>query len=91
MHPALLNAYSVMLPRLQAAENIRAVQTVGVGMGAMKKHDSRMLLSQWSRQAGAGKQLKAGKPGTQEFEATMAGIGIGVVIVPPKSADNSNE
>lgn len=87
MHPALLNAFSAMLPQLQAAENLRAAQIVGVGTGSMKKHDSRALLSQWSRQMGATKRLKPGKPGSQEFEATMAGAGLGVVIMPAKSKD----
>lgn len=94
MHPALLNAYSVMLPQLQAGENIRGAQIVGVGTGSMKKHDSRKLLGEWSRQMGTGTRLKAGKPGSREFEATMAGAGLGVVIVPPKSAgslENSDE
>jgi hypothetical protein len=86
MHPALLNAYSAMLPRLQAAENLRAAQIVAVGTGSMKKHDSQALLGQWNRQAGPAKRLKPGKPGTQEFAATMAGAGLGVVIAPPKSA-----
>lgn len=91
MHPALLSAFVTMQPQLQAAENIRAAQIVGVGTGAMKRHDSRMLLGQWSRQMGGGKRMKPGKPGSPEFEAAMAGAGIKVVTVPPKSADNSNE
>jgi hypothetical protein len=80
-----------MMPRLTAQEAIRAAQIVGVGTGAMKKHDSRALLGQWDRQMGATKRLKPGKPGSREFEATMAGAGLGVKIIPPKATQNSDE
>jgi hypothetical protein len=94
MHPALLSAFITMLPRLQADENLRAAQIVGIGTGAMKREHSQPLLAEWSRQSGAGRRLKAGKPGSAEHGAALAGAGIKVVTVPARSKgspENSSE
>ena len=90
----MLNAFAVMLPELEAQEAIRATQIIGVGSGAMTRDDRRKLLQDWNHQAGAVRRLKSGKPGSQEFEGTMAGAGIKVVTVPARSKgrpENSSE
>lgn len=84
MHPVLLSAFITMQPRLQATEYLQAAQVIGVGTGSMKKRVSRGLLNQWNRQTGISQRIKSGKPGSQELESAMAGVGIKVVIVSAK-------
>ena len=74
-----------MQPQLQATENLRVAQIIGVGTGSLKKGESRKVLNQWNRQAGGiSSRMKSGKPGSQGLKDTMAGVGIKVVTVKSK-------
>lgn len=50
----MIQAYATMLPRLEAQRALQWATIVAVGSGAMKKADSRRVMNQWRRRAGAG-------------------------------------
>ena len=52
----LVQAYSTMLPQLQAEESLRFTMAIAVGNGTLKKGESRRILRAWDREAGRGQQ-----------------------------------
>ena len=58
MKPALVNAYGVMLPRLQAEEHLALRGAVASGTGSMSKQDDRKFISGLRKIAGRGEEQK---------------------------------
>lgn len=53
MRPALVNAFAVMLPRLQAEETLMLRAAVASGTGSMKPEADREWLKAMQKQSGA--------------------------------------
>lgn len=73
MNPPLLNAYMSMLPRLQAEEDMRAVNVVAAGTGSLRDSDRRTYLADLRRAATSGLR-RSEKPTRKD----LAAIGIKV-------------
>lgn len=82
MPMGMLEAYSRMLPRIEAQESLRAIDNTAAGMGTMKKEDQRAYRRALARIAqpsmGEERESRGKKIGKQELAARYAAIGIGV-------------
>lgn len=70
-----------MMPRLQAEEQLRTVESVGLGMGSYEKEDRRAMM-QRLRETAFGDQPRSKVRATP---AQLGMIGIGVRQAPPKT------
>ena len=52
MQTPLVQAFALMLPRLQAEESLRFITAIAVGGGHLKRQESRRVLRQLTRQVG---------------------------------------
>ena len=78
MPTAILNAYMVMLPRLEAEETLAQVLAVSLGMGGAGEPAGKRLITQLQRQARGQKLLPESKRVTGREFAAMLGIPIKV-------------
>ncbi|MEQ8834269.1 MAG: hypothetical protein RIB67_07465 [Miltoncostaeaceae bacterium] len=74
MHPALIEAHALMLPRLQAEEDMRAVRNLALGTGRMQREDARRAQAELRRQAEGGRRAPA-RPARPD-ELMAAGVGV---------------
>ena len=75
---AVLDAYMLMLPRLQAEAALSHVVELGVGTGAMEKHDRREAIGTWQRLARGPRSETFSDLSREERHAVLAGMGIEV-------------
>jgi hypothetical protein len=75
MRPAVRDAMTVMLPRLQAEEDLRMVSAVAAGVGSMKDADRRSYLRRLARTMDAPKEAMA----SLRNSADPWGLGIPVI------------
>lgn len=73
MKPALLDAFAAMLPRLQAEEELRAINAATVANGLVRPADSRLYLSALEARARVERE-----PARKATAADLASIGIQV-------------
>jgi hypothetical protein len=69
----LLNAYAMVMPRLQAEDAMRMAEVVAVGTGNLEKGDSQRVQARW-REALEGDRPASRKPPAPDFLA-LHGIG----------------
>jgi hypothetical protein len=81
MRPAVLQAYSRMLPILEAEEALATVAQTAAGSGCMQEKDQRNYFRALRQAANGGKR----EPVQKATVASLAQIGIQVTTVPPKS------
>ena len=72
-----------MMPRLEAEEAIDASRVVALGSGSLKPAAARQALRQLERQA---QPPGSRPPAAKANPAMLAGMGIGVKIVPSKES-----
>lgn len=78
----LVNAYSMMLPRLQAEEALNASGTIGLAIGNLPRITARGLLASLKRQArGLFQRREKRQPPNP---AALAAMGVTVVNAPAK-------
>lgn len=80
MHPALLEAYAVMLPRLQAQESLRRVTEHALGSGSLKQSAADEIMREWKREAGIKPQLMT----PQQIARGLADAGVPVRSESPR-------
>lgn len=68
-----------MLPRLQAQEQLTAIEAAALGSGMVKKDDRRRALAQLERRASGGRRRA-----TKATPAMLRAIGVQVIEVPAK-------
>jgi hypothetical protein len=90
MHPALLDACVTMLPRLEAAEQLRAIESVAAGSGRLAADAHRALISRLVRETGT--RTPAARPrDAAEHARTLAAAGIGMRRAPARTGDDLSD
>ena len=79
----LRNAMLAYIPELEASEALRLTQIMSVGTGSIKQAAANQILSQWTRQAAAGRPVRTPEIDPQARDAILRGMQIGVELVPP--------
>lgn len=77
---AVVRAYSVMLPRLEAAESFLVVERAQVGSGLMERRDSRRIVDRWRSQERGGRAAPTVK--RKLSPVVLAAMGIAYHQVP---------
>lgn len=74
MPTAFLLAYVNALPALQAQDNMRQAQVLGVGTGSITKQDRSRILREWSADARGG--VAPAKPSEEQKAVMLNQVGI---------------
>lgn len=77
MPPAILNAYSADIPRLQAEESMLWAERFAVGGGRLRKGVGSRIMSRWERLADHRRPVIRPRSAS-EHKAQMASMGIAV-------------
>lgn len=76
MHPALLSAYAVMLPRLRAAEQLERIYAASIGAGTMKKEDRQPIMRRLLHDIAGGQRQKLSK---RQRKSVLASMGLKMI------------